>query len=93
MPNYLYKCCECKEIVDLTLPISTDPKELFTCPCGYTMKRIMRAPGAFKGFKVYAGDWFKKTYGHDLRTPYEDKVRQQEDRKTLEKEARKKNGI
>jgi len=48
------------------LSISTDPKKLFPCECGYTMKRIIRTGASFKGFKTFAGDWFKKTYGYDF---------------------------
>lgn len=86
MPNYNYRCCKCKQITELALPISTDPKKLLGCECGYTMRRVMRVPGAVKGFKTFAGDWFKKTYGHDVGEAYEDKARQTEDRKVLERE-------
>jgi predicted nucleic acid-binding Zn ribbon protein len=68
MPNYAYKCCKCKSIVKKDLQISTDPKKIFPCECGYTMSRII-VPGALfpeKVGKVWAGDWFKKTYGHDI---------------------------
>lgn len=98
MPNYLYKCNRCEDIVDLAMPISTDPKQFWNHPghknvCLGLFYRIMRAPGAVKGFKVFAGDWFKKTYGHDLGETYEDKARQADDRKTLEREHRKNNEI
>lgn len=68
MPNYHYKCCECKEVVEVTLPISTDPKAPLSCECGYTMSRIIVAGAQFpeKVGKVWAGDWFKKTYGRDM---------------------------
>jgi len=66
MPNYTYRCCKCKQITILNLPISTDPKAIQACECGYTMRRIIASTPAFNGFKVWAGDWFKKTYGHDI---------------------------
>jgi len=68
MPNYSYKCCKCKKIDSMTLPISTDPKLLFPCECGYTMRRIITLGAKFpeKVGRVWAGDWFKKTYGFDM---------------------------
>ena len=68
MPNYAYKCCKCKSIVKRNLPISTDPKKLFNCECGYTTSRII-VPGALfpeTVGRVWAGDWFKKQYGRDI---------------------------
>jgi hypothetical protein len=41
---------------------------------------------------VRAGDWYKKQYGHELGAGSLDKARQAEDRKTLEKEFRKRTG-
>lgn len=51
--------------------MSHDPKMLFSPPghknvCFGFFKRIMRNPSAVKGFKVFAGDWFKKQYGHEM---------------------------
>ncbi len=68
MPNYHYKCCKCAVIVKKKLPISTDPSMLVGCECGYTMKRIIVSGAQFpeKVGKVFAADWFKKQYGHEL---------------------------
>lgn len=69
MPNYHYKCNGCKGIARMDLPISTDPKKTFECfECGDSMKRIIVAGAQFpeKVGKVWAGDWFKKTYGKDM---------------------------
>ena len=68
MPNYAYKCCECEKVDLINLPISTDPKYLFLCDCGHNMHRIIISGAQFpeKVGRVYAGDWFKKTYGHDI---------------------------
>lgn len=68
MPNYWYKCGKCKATVEKSLPISTDPKKRFECECGYLMKRIIRPGAQFpkEVGKVWAGDWFKKTYGTDI---------------------------
>ncbi len=88
MPNYLYKCnnWKCNSISELTLPISTHPGQLFTCGCGHKKSRIMRPWGAVKGFKTFAGNWFKKTYGHDIGAAAEDKAQQKEDWDTLKRE-------
>lgn len=68
MPNYAYRCGKCKQITTKSLPISTDPRQAFACECGYLMKRIIVSGALFpeKVGKVWAGDWFKKTYGHDI---------------------------
>lgn len=83
MPNYHYRCCKCKQVAVLNLPISTDPSELQSCDCGYTMRRIIASTPAFKGFKVFAGDWFEKEYGHDMA---EGAAKRVEARKEYEKE-------
>jgi hypothetical protein len=39
------------------------------CPCGdesCAIIRVISMPSKPMGFKVWAGDWFKKTYGHDM---------------------------
>ena len=89
MPEYNYRCCECKQVTSLFLPISTDPKEIQVCECGWAMKRIITGTFSFKGFKTFAGDWFKKAYGHDMADPYMDKVRQKEDYETMARELEK----
>lgn len=66
MPNYHHRCAECDEVTVLNLPISTDPAAPQKCECGGNMKRIIASAPAAHGFKVWAGDWFKKTYGHDM---------------------------
>lgn len=68
MPGYVYKCTECKEYAKFQLPISTDPDRQMTCPeCGGPMNRsvtIAQFPTTVG--KVFAADWFKKQYGHEL---------------------------
>jgi len=68
MPNYHYKCCKCYTIVKFDLPISTDPKKKMCCECGYTMGRIIVSGAQFPETvgRVWADDWFKKTYGRDM---------------------------
>ena len=69
MPNYRYRGLICGEYYERFLPISSDPKEQFECSCGADVCdqiRVISKSGSFKGFKVWAGDWFKKTYGHDM---------------------------
>jgi len=94
MPNYAYRCCECKNVTVLNLPISTNPKKTFACECGYTMKRVIKfIPQMPENVnKVFAGDWYKKEYGHDLGEGSLNKAQQAEDRKTLEREFRRKTG-
>lgn len=91
MPNYLYKCNRCEDIIEFALPISHDPKQFCNHPghknvCLGLYYRIMRAPGAVKGLKTFAGDWFKKTYGSDIGDAYIDKARQREDYETMKRE-------
>jgi putative FmdB family regulatory protein len=68
MPTYSYKCPDCESISDHFLPMSTDPEKKMPCPACFGAKSyrvITRAP-MVNGLKVFAGDWFKKTYGHEL---------------------------
>ena len=94
MNNYLYKCTVCEDKIDIALPISSDPKQLLENPghrvvCEGSYKRIMRPFGQIKGLRVFAGDWFKKTYGHDMAEPYEHASRQKEDFETMKRELEK----
>ena len=68
MPNYGYRCGHCSHQAKFFLKLSSDPDELLECPeCeAEAMFRIIISGGSFNGLKVFAGDWFKKTYGHDI---------------------------
>lgn len=67
MPNYNYKCAGCSVIREFFLPISTEPSKPIECEsCKGMMSRIIRLPSGITGLKVFAGDWYKKTYGHEL---------------------------
>jgi hypothetical protein len=68
VPNYNYKCSQCLVVDSMFLPMSTDPKQQFVCTkCGGLTNRICTMlPGGINGLKTFAGDWFKKTYGHEL---------------------------
>lgn len=69
MPNYTYKCNKCEATHTVTLPMSTDPKQLRDCAeCDGKCKRIIVSGAVVPKVvgKVWAGDWFKKTYGHDM---------------------------
>ena len=99
MPNYIYKCKVCEDIMEITLPISTDPSQCIENPdrrhggiCYGLYKRIIGSTPSFKGLKTFAGDWYKKTYGIELGQGSLDKAQQAEDRKTLEREFRKRTG-
>lgn len=69
MPNYDYRCADCSTVKRLFLPISTDPSKPIVCEfCGQNSHRFMGSnkPSGTTGLKTFAGDWFKKTYGHEL---------------------------
>jgi len=93
MPKYIYRCtfCDYKEVHEL--PISFDPKIKLHClDCNKEdkMTRRIGKPSFPKNCNmVRAGDWYKKTYGHELGAGSMEKAQQQEDRKTLEREFRK----
>lgn len=83
MPNYSYKCPSCDSVEQHFLPISTDPGKKLQCSvCSGPTHRIITTMGEVKGLKVFAGDWFKKTYGHELG---EDGMTQLERRQEFEK--------
>lgn len=92
MPNYTYKCINCETELRRFLSISSDPSELRECPtCGpEMMKRIIRSIATWKGFKVFAGDWFEKRYGFDLAEPDLEKSKRNkellDEKKELEQE-------
>ena len=72
MPAYKYKCTTCDYEEMHTLNISSDPQKRLFCPnvCVYatpTMTRRIISPSIPRVVgKVWAGDWFKDTYGHDI---------------------------
>lgn len=96
MPNYYYKCDRCETIYEINLPISHDPTLLYECSgdiCTGTCNRIMRAAQIPKEVgKVFAGDWFKKTYGFELGGEAMKKEDYQKDVKKAE-ELAKRDGI
>ena len=95
MPTYKYKCELCAFEQMMMLPISSDPKEKRVCEdCSkVTMTRRIGKPQFPKTVgKVFAGDWYKKTYGQDVGDAYMEKAQQQESKKILEREFRKQTG-
>ena len=79
MPNYIYKCTECDFTKTIELSISFNPKKKLLCNmCSdehpdvrpypeFTMTRRIGKPSFPANCnKVFAGDWFKKTYGYDI---------------------------
>lgn len=80
MPNYNYKCANCLVIEKKFLAISTDPSKQFPCEkcCGF-MDRVPITPGPVTGLKTFAGDWFKKTYGHEIGGDGESAAQQKAD--------------
>ena len=90
MPNFKYKCVDCKKEEVLTYPVGKNPNYEI-CSCGENMRTVIGITSTVltKSGRVFAGDWYKKTYGEDIAKGYEDKARQAESRKTLEKELRK----
>lgn len=90
--NYKYRCLNCDTVAIIPLPISFEPKKKLKCEeCDKEemVRRILRCQFPEKVGKVYAGDWFKKTYGYDIREPYEDKARQKEDMREMEKKIKR----
>lgn len=98
MPNYIFKCIRCHYRISVFRSISSDPSEKLWCPeCNNSIEKTMtRRIGKPKigkiSNKVYAGDWYKKEYGHELGEGSLQKAQQQEDMKILEKEFRKRTG-
>jgi len=94
MPNYKYKCTECLESMLIDLPMSFDPKQKFSCSMclGEMTRRIITSVFPEKVGKVFAGDWFKKTYGSELGG---DAISREDFRKDLKKaeELAKRDGI
>jgi hypothetical protein len=43
--------------------------------------------------KVRAGDWFKKTYGHEIGEKDEEKAEQQRNTEVMKKELEKQHGV
>jgi len=77
MPTYRYKCTVCDHEEFLAMRISVDPSTKVECPNCWeradtdelepTMtRRIVASSIPNVVGKVWAGDWFKKTYGHDI---------------------------
>jgi len=86
LPIYKYLCGECKHSQMESLPISFDPQKKLHCPeCKEDAmeRRIIASEFPRKVGKVWAGDWFEKTYGHDVG---EDAQRRVDKKEELEKE-------
>lgn len=95
MPNYSYRCKDCNSVEIVTLPISSDPSaelECSTCKGSLVRKVGLIAPTAFKGFKVFAGDWFKKTYGHEIGEDGETAAEAKRDFEKFANEVKKETG-
>tara|TARA_Y100000592_G_scaffold69020_1_gene107297 strand:- start:3032 stop:3337 length:306 start_codon:yes stop_codon:yes gene_type:complete len=62
MPRYDYKCPECKDIVELTLPMDHNPPVCSQCNC--ILSRVfVRAPSfKFVGAGFYSNDYKEKNY-------------------------------
>lgn len=72
MPNYKYACNkrDCDYFCVMDLPISFDPKIKFQCDKCATPKSLSRRISASQVPRnttaVYAGDWYKETYGEEI---------------------------
>lgn len=94
MPDYKYKCTQCDYVEVFTLQMSSDPKAKLDCgDCGEEesmTRRIGVAQFPEKVGKVWAGEWFKKTYGHDMTEGTARKAREKaemdRERRALEKD-------
>lgn len=73
MTNYRYKGTVCGDyfehfVVGLKSPDEDKNHDAY-CSCGIevcTQIRVMSKPQQPMGFKVWAGDWHKKTYGREI---------------------------
>lgn len=93
MPNYKYRCVTCDHVEYFDLPISFEPSKKLDCEgCGdiSMTRRISRSQFPEKVGKVWAGDWFKQTYGHDMTEGAQRRVAQREqyerDKRAVEKD-------
>ena len=73
MPSYKYRGSVCKEHFKFfsmkMLSKEDDSRHNVPCACeteGCVQSRIMSKPAQPMGFKTWAGDWYKKTYGHEI---------------------------
>lgn len=96
MPKYTFHCSKCHKISVLDIRLSTyieNPDKIYKCDCGHTMRRAIKnshLPTVDSNImKEFAGDWFKKEYGHEIDEVAQDKAAQKRDRETLERELRK----
>lgn len=96
MPNYIYKCIHCGFKETVALSISYDPTiKRFCSACKKFLAMTRRiGPSVIpkEVGKVFVGDWYKKQYGHELGAGSLEKAQQEEDRKTLEREFKKRMG-
>ena len=96
MPNYKYRCIKCDYEEKWDMPISTNPKLSLYCPSceldGTMTRRISVAQFPKEVGKVFAGDWYKKEYGHEIGSNADDKVQQKKDWETLKRESEKERG-
>jgi putative FmdB family regulatory protein len=66
VPNYPYRCVDCYHPEKVTLPISSDPSETYTCRmCGGDMTRRIGTPSVVEK-KQTLGKWYKEQTGKDL---------------------------
>lgn len=90
MPNYIYRCIECNHKYICQLPISFDPKIKLACRYShngteFTMTRRIGTPSFPSNCnKVFAGDWFKKTYGFEIGEKETTKAEFQKDARLAE---------
>lgn len=67
MPNYLYKCSECKSEKIVTLPISFDPRQALLCDeCSINSMERKIGNVNFIMKKRTLNDWYKNERGTDL---------------------------
>ena len=99
MPNHIYRCTQC-EYQESRLILGLPSEEVLDAPfkcngCGaLAMKRRPCLVSSSFGMpKERAGDWFKKTYGHDIGEKDEEKAEQQRNMDQVKRSLEAKHGI
>ena len=100
MPKYRYKGLGCGKYYEVFSPkmLSLEEDEAHNSPCGCLVSACVRVrtiikPAPPQGFKEWAGDWFKKTYGHEMGERDRAYASEQQELDNQVKELKKEHGI
>lgn len=99
MPNHIYRCSKCEyqeSRLILRLPSSDEldkPSKCNGCGAVSMERKPCLVSSSFGMPKERAGDWFKRTYGHDIGEKDEAKAEQQKSLSTMKKELERQYGV